>query len=220
MNVKEAIEKRISVRAFLDKPVETEKLIRILELSKRAPSWKNAQAYKIAVVLGEKRKTLEERLVAAAISSTPETPDYPYQHSYPPYLKKRMFDLGMAYYAHMGVDRKDKERRMELSLLNLKFFGAPVGLFFFMESGMDFWPAIDLGILMGNIMLAAREEGLETIAQASLAGYPQIVKKELGIEENWKLCVGMSIGYADPLNIANSFYTNRVPQEENIVIYS
>jgi nitroreductase len=214
MEVKEAIYKRISVRGFLDKPIEKDKLLRVLELSTRAASWKNAQAYKMIVVQGTKRKRLEQRFIEAIEAGVPETPDFPYQEQYPSYIKKRMVELGYSYYSHLGVDRKDKEKRQALMLKNFRFFHAPCAIFFLMEKDMGYWPSLDLGILLGTIMIAARDEGLETVAQASLSSYPGIIKEELSITDNWKIAVGMSIGYPDPNDPANSFFSKREPLSE------
>jgi nitroreductase len=50
MNVMEAIEARRSIRAYLDKPVEEQKLMRVLEAARLAPSAKNIQEWKFVVV--------------------------------------------------------------------------------------------------------------------------------------------------------------------------
>ena len=50
MNVFDAIKKRKSIRGYLDKPIEEEKLKRVLEAGRLAPSAKNAQDWKYVVV--------------------------------------------------------------------------------------------------------------------------------------------------------------------------
>ena len=50
MNVYEAIEKRYSVRKYKDKPVEDEKLNRVLNAGRMAPSGNNKQEWKFVVV--------------------------------------------------------------------------------------------------------------------------------------------------------------------------
>ena len=50
MNVFETIEKRYSCRAYLDEPVEQEKLDKILEAARQAPSAKNLQDWRFVVV--------------------------------------------------------------------------------------------------------------------------------------------------------------------------
>ncbi|MDX1957234.1 MAG: nitroreductase [Leptospiraceae bacterium] len=219
MNVKEAILGRKSVRKFLPKEIEKDKLIRVLDLSRRAPTWKNAQAYKIAVVSGKLKEDITKSILEEIESGEQDRPDFPYQTFYPNYIKKRMLELGAAYYGHLNVDRKDKDRRKELLLDNFRFFGAPVAIFLLMEKGMEYWPTLDLGILLGTILLAAREEGLETIAQASLASFPDIIRKKLNLEPNWLVAVGLSIGYSDDSSLENSFHSPRVSSDEIIQFF-
>ena len=209
MTLSEIIKTRRSVRSYLDRPVERDKIERVLETALRAPSWKNAQAYKILVVEGETQKRLSDRLVSHASAGNKDNPDFPYQENYPGYLKKRMIDLGSKLYGNLGIDRKDTERRNELILDNFRFFGAPMGLIFVMEKGMGYWPALDLGILLGNIMIALREEGLDSVAQASLAAFPDIIREELKLDSKWNIAVGISFGYANPENPHNTFVSPR-----------
>ena len=50
MDLYEAIDKRFSVRAYLPRPVEEDKLRRVLEAGRNSPSARNRQARKIVVV--------------------------------------------------------------------------------------------------------------------------------------------------------------------------
>jgi nitroreductase len=219
MEVKEAILGRKSIRKFLPKEIEKDKLSRLLELSRRAPTWKNAQAYKIAVVSGKLKEEITRSIIAEIESGGQDRPDFPYQTFYPNYIKKRMLELGSAYYGHLNVDRKDKERRKELLLDNFRFFGAPTAIFLLMEKGMEYWPTLDLGILLGTILIASREEGLETIAQASLASFPDIIRTKLNLESNWQVAVGLSIGYADNSAPENTFESPRVLSNDIITYF-
>ena len=219
MEVKEAILNRKSIRKYLPKPIEKEKLERLLETTRRAPTWKNTQGYKIAVVQGKTKENIANDFVKAIDAGIAENPDYPYQDFYPNYIKKRMLELGAAYFGHMQVDRKDKEKRKELMLENFKFFGAPVGVFFLMEKGMNYWPTLDLGILIGTFLIAARDEGLETIAQASLAAFPDIVRKNLGLVDNWTVAVGVSLGYGDLEDNTNKFQSPLAESAEIIQFF-
>ena len=62
MNAHEAIAARRSVRAYEDKPVEDEKLRRVLEAGRLAPSARNMQEWKFVVVRDEE---LRSRMVPA-----------------------------------------------------------------------------------------------------------------------------------------------------------
>jgi nitroreductase len=61
MNVMDAIQTRKSVRAYLDQPVEEEKLTQILEAARLAPSASNLQEWRFVIVRqAETRKILAQ----------------------------------------------------------------------------------------------------------------------------------------------------------------
>jgi nitroreductase len=72
MDVFEAIQQRRSIRAYLDKPVPRDKLVRILEAARLAPSAVNREPWHfIAVTNPEKRKTLSEGMFAKFLARAP-----------------------------------------------------------------------------------------------------------------------------------------------------
>jgi nitroreductase len=62
MNVFEAIKRRRSIRAFEDKPIEEDKLLRVLEAGRLAPSAKNRQEWRYVLV---RDKELRRKLAVA-----------------------------------------------------------------------------------------------------------------------------------------------------------
>ena len=50
MNVSEAIQKRVTIRRWKPMPVEKEKIVKVLEAGRRAPSWGNVQPWRYIVV--------------------------------------------------------------------------------------------------------------------------------------------------------------------------
>ena len=50
MELSEAIQKRVTIRRWKQKPVEKEKIVRVLEAGRRAPSWGNVQPWRYVVV--------------------------------------------------------------------------------------------------------------------------------------------------------------------------
>ena len=82
MNVHEAIEQRYSVRSYQDKPIEQDKLERVLNAARTAPSASNRQDWKFVVVRdAEVKKALAEAagkqmfvqaaVVVAAVATNP-----------------------------------------------------------------------------------------------------------------------------------------------------
>jgi len=56
MNVQKALEERKSVRAFLDKGVEVEKINAILGSASHSPSGANTQPWQVAIVMGKQNR--------------------------------------------------------------------------------------------------------------------------------------------------------------------
>lgn len=76
----ELVQNRQSDRAYLDKPVETEKLDRILEIARLAPSACNAQPWKFIVVTDpEKRSMIADAATSKMLSMNHFTKQAPVQ---------------------------------------------------------------------------------------------------------------------------------------------
>jgi nitroreductase len=66
-------------------------------------------------------------------------------------------------------------------------------------------------------MLAARARGLHTCPEAAIASYPDVVRQELGITDEWVVICGMALGYADPNALINTFQPPRIEVDEYAV---
>ncbi len=212
MDIITAMKERKSTRAFLELRVEEEKIHRILEAARWAPSGVNMQPWHVAVVSGSSKQRISEALIKARESGDQETPDYEYYPGqwFEPY-KNRRKATGLALYGALNIRRENKHTRLEAWNNNYRFFGAPVGLLVFLDRRLGQGSWIDIGMFLQNIMLAAESEGLATCPQASLAEYPETVRRLLGIEEHLALVCGISLGYPDPTAPVNSYRTPREP---------
>lgn len=79
------------------------------------------------------------------------------------------------------------------------------------EEALGFWGGVDCGLYINSFMLAARSLGVDSIAQAALASYPDFVREYFGLPENRKLVCGISFGYADTGHPINEYRTERAP---------
>jgi len=68
VDVSEAIQKRVTIRRWKPMPVEKEKIVKVLEAGRRAPSWGNVQPWRFIVVQDKAR--IEE--LAKAASGQPQ----------------------------------------------------------------------------------------------------------------------------------------------------
>ncbi len=215
MNVLEAIKGRISTRAYLDKPVTDETIRKILEVARWSPSGGNTQPWKVAVVRDEALARLREAMLARAVEGENPAPDYVY---FPgewvtPY-KERRFQCGMDLYKALGIGREDKDKRLEAALNNYRFFGAPVSLFFFMDKALGQGSWLDMGMFIQSVMLAAREFGLGSCPQVSIADYPDLVREVTGIPDDHLLLCGLALGYPDEDHPVNRYRTEREKVED------
>jgi len=212
MDVLDAMRGRHSTRAFLEKPVARETIESILDAARFAPSGVNAQPWQVAVVSGVTKNRISTAMLSARQNREPERPDYQY---YPkqwvePYKGRRKAS-GLQLYSALNISKEDTGARLKAWNNNYHFFGAPVGLLFFIDRQLSQGSWIDLGMFIENVMLAARGHGLETCPQASLAEYPDLVRGILGVPEDRALACGMALGYADNAHPVNQYRTEREP---------
>ncbi len=217
-SVDAAIGSRFSARAFLNKPVDKDVLMQVLELAGRSPSGTNTQPWKVYVLQGAKRDELVRQVCAAhdAVSANPALADDYAQtgHYYPaqwfnPYIDRRR-ECGFGMYKVLGIGKGDKERMHEQHQRNYQLFDAPVGLMFTMDRRLGQGSILDCGMFLQTLMLAARSRGLHTCPQAAWLNFSKIVMPLLGASDDQMLVCGMSLGYADESAPVNSFQTTRV----------
>ncbi|NWG70215.1 MAG: nitroreductase [Parvularculaceae bacterium] len=214
--VTDALKARISIRAFLDRPVPEGLVREILDAAKFAPSGGNLQPWKVHVVMDAAR----DRIVAAVKKSLAENPFanefeiavYP-EGLWEPFRSRR-FEVGEQMYALVGIPREDKAARLAWFQRNFDFFGAPVGLFFSIDRRFDRGQWAHLGMFMQTIALLAAERGLATCMQECWAARAKTVASLLDLPETEMLYCGMALGYADPDAAVNRLRTARAPLEE------
>jgi nitroreductase len=210
MNVFQALNQRKSVRAYLDKPVDQDRIHAILEAARQAPSGANTQPWQVAVITGDTKLRLQNRIEAAFRNGDKGKADYSY---YPtewvePY-KSRRKACGLLMYQTLQIQRNDRQRQTDQWAANYRAFDAPVMLLFFMDDTLQTGSYMDYGMFLQSVMLAAVDLGLATCPQASFADYPEIIKSELGYPENKILLCGMALGYEDTGAVVNSYRTPR-----------
>lgn len=190
----------------------------ILSIASRAPSGTNIQPWKVWVLTGETKHRVSERLLATF--DDPEevsTHSEPYQY-YPkkwvePYIDRRR-KVGLGLYSLLRIQKGDALRMHEQHARNYKFFDAPVGLIFTVDTIMEQGSWLDYGMFLQNIMLAAKAPGLDTCPQAALIQFHRVIREELDLPDSESVICGMSLGYADPDAPENALRTIRAPLDE------
>ncbi|WP_180171329.1 nitroreductase [Acinetobacter sp. YH12023] len=221
LQLKNAVEKvileRHSVRAFTDRSVSETCIRDILDLAARAPSGTNTQPWKVYVVVGETKQRITDQVVASVnaifrgeLKKEQFKPPYLYysEQWFDPYLRRRR-ENGWGLYRTLGIEKGNKQAMHEQQLKNYQFFNAPVGLFFTTHKALEAGAKMAIAMLMQNIMLLAKAQGLDTCPQASWNDYHELIMPILGAGEDEILICGMSLGYADQSQKINQYTTSR-----------
>ena len=215
--VAQAIDTRMSARAFTQQAVSREVITDILHMGSRAPSGTNTQPWKVYVLQGHSRDTLVDKVCAAhdEVRAHPEkAADYREAYDYypekwvSPYIDRRR-ENGWSLYGLLGIGKADKDKMHLQHQRNYRFFDAPVGLMFTLDKIMGRGSLLDYGMFLQNIMLAARAHGLHTCPQAAWNGFANIILPHIGAGDDEMLVCGMALGYANDQDIVNTLRTPR-----------
>lgn len=216
MEVADAIRSRHSVRCFLPTPVAPSLLRQVLDTASNAPSGSNLQPWTVFVLTGRTLAALGSDMRDAYLRDEPgHRREYSY---YPatmpePFLSRRRA-CGWSLYGTLGITRGETARMKAQRSTNYDFFGAPVGLVFTIDAALEVGSWMDYGGFLQSIMLAARGFGLHSCAQASIAEYPDIVRRHLPVSPGHTVLCGMAMGYADAAAPINAFRTARAGVDE------
>ena len=208
----EIINSRKSIRAFLDKPVDNKVIEEMLKMASQAPSGGNLQPWKIYVI---NSSSMDKFINFQKKWKGKEEPPYPI---YPEKLKEpyrtSRYEVGEEMYSLLGIKREDKVGRLNQMLKNFDFFGAPVGLFCFVDKQMGLPQWSDLGMFLQTFMLLAVDQDLDTCAQESWSLKQNCVKEFLKVPDEHMLFCGMASGDADIDSKINNLQTTRRPIDD------
>ena len=73
-----------------------------------------------------------------------------------------------------------------------------------------------VGMFLQTLLLALTERGLGTCVQVSIAGYPEIVRKQLDIAPTLSILCGLAVGYPDPAFPGNKVRIGRHPVAKHV----
>ena len=119
---------RKSVRGFQDKAVPKDVIDDIINSAKWAPSSYNTQTWHIHAVAGEVLNKIREGNTKNTLAGKPHVRDFPYKEEYAGGHRQNQIDVAVQLFEAMGIERDDKEKRMDWMLRGFRQFDAPVSL--------------------------------------------------------------------------------------------
>jgi nitroreductase len=207
--VEKALQERFSCRQFLQKPVARETIESILRAAQMTPSWCNTQPWQLVLLSGSEAHRLSEKLYTHAKGGAPANPDFAFPPRYEGVYRDRRKVCGVQLYQSLGINKEDRAAAAEQALENFKFFGAPHAMLVSTPENLGVYGAIDCGLYVSSFILVARQYGVDTIAQAALASYPDLLREYFQLPGDRKFVCGVSFGYADNNLPINRYRTER-----------
>lgn len=194
MNVQDAIRSRTSCRLFLDKPVDRELLREVCHLGLEAPSGLNLQPWLITVVSGAELPRLSRKLKKAArerlVKCAPEA-ESPLAEVYAERRQALNRTMGPAIRA-TPTDWPDY-----INDGSLEFYRAPAAVVVSGEAALAHQARLDVGILVGYLLLAARAKGLATCPIGLVTAYDHVIRDFLNLGPDRPVLLALAVGYAD-----------------------
>lgn len=215
MNVSEALEARRSIRYFEDREVPEDTLRAIVKDAQWAPSWENAQPWKVYIAT----EGLAKRIRAAHLESAQRG-----MHGRSDIETGHRTDWGRKAYNNMGHWSDDLQGYLgssvrEFPMSQAELFDAPAIAYLTMHRDSPEWSIYDMGAFGQSLMLAAKERGVDTMAAYELVKYPEAIRTFLPIPQDEAIVMGIALGYADGRKI-NGFRSNREPLGNVLTIQS
>lgn len=215
MTVTEALQARMSTRAFTSEPVTEATIREILDVARWSPSGGNIQPWKVIAVAGAAQnevKALVRNYPGMLPAEDGERPMYP-ANLWEPYRSRR-YQVGEDLYALLGIGRDNKPGRLRQLARNFEFFDAPLALFFVIDEGMGHGQWAHLGMFMQSVALAATERGVASCFQEIWGTMRGTLKQHFQLAEQDMVYCGMALGYADPAATVNRLRTTRTSVDE------
>lgn len=220
MEFEQLIRERKSIRGYLDKPVPKDVINEIIETAKWAPSSMNTQPWHVHVCTGSVLDNIREGNVKNMMGGVPPKRDFPMKEKYEGLHRQRQIDIAIQLFEAMGIERDDKERRMDWVMRGFRQFDAPVSLVLTYDKYLE--PAaisqFDLGALTHSIVLAAWERGLGCVINGQGIMQSDVVREHAKIPDDENIMICIAMGYPDNDFVANDVKSVR-EDNENFVVY-
>ena len=210
MNIKEAIEKRFSVRAFTKEVPDIETIKAILKTAGTAPSGGNIQPWKVYVLSENAKNELSKKTLYNFDNGVQEDIEFDiYPKPLADEYKKRRYECGADMYNALAIGKDDLDSRFKQIRENYNFFGAPLGMIITIDKsfGKNGWGHV--GMFLENLWLSAIDYGLGICLQESWSIYPKTVKEVTKHPDNEIVWCGVAVGYEDSSNPINQYRTKR-----------
>ncbi|WP_084395958.1 nitroreductase [Henriciella aquimarina] len=216
MEYEEVVRTRRSIRGYLDKPVPKALIREILETAMRAPTSLNTQPWNFYVVSGAVLDRIREGNVERNVAGVPDSREFRMGPGYEGVHRERQIEIAKQLFAVMGIERHDKEARMDWVLRGFRQFDAPVSIVVTYDKsiqGSDIAP-FDCGGVVNCIVNTAWNRGLGCVINSQGIMQSPVVREHAQIPDNQVIQTCVAMGWPDDNFPANAVVSKRKSVDE------
>ena len=211
MEYDEVVKSRRSIRGYLDKPVPKALIREILEIAMRAPTSLNSQPWNFYVCTGEVLDKIRKGNVERNVAGVPDSREFRTGPAYDGVHRERQVGIAIQLFEAMGIERHDKEKRMDWVLRGFRQFDAPVSVIITFDKeveGNDI-TTFDCGAVCNGIVNAAWSRGLGCVINSQGIMQSPVVREEAGIPDDQVIMMAIAMGWPDETFPANAVVSRR-----------
>ena len=216
MDLEQAMRERRSIRGFTDKPVTREMLEEIINLANRAPSSMNTQPWHLHVLTGEPLNQVRMGNQTRMMEGVPPSREIQDHGAYEGVHRDRQIEIAVQLFEAMGIERDNKEKRLDWVMRGFRQFDAPVSIVVCYDKSMEPGGTIahfDLGAVTYGLVLAAWSKGLGAVINGQGIMQSPVVREIAQIPDDQIIMTCVALGWPDEEFEANAVVSRRRPVE-------
>ncbi len=216
MDVLQALNDRHATRWFTNKQIDQETLRKIITTAEQVPTWVNSQPYRAYVVTGNTLEQIRNEHQHLGDVGEHGHSDLPVmsRNDWSNVAQKNMADWTQGIAKSVGDDWQSIMGTAAGQLYN-----AQAIVYLTLLKGYSEWSLYDLGAFGMAIMLAAKDQGIDSMPAYQFVSFPEEVRRYTDIDDNEKLIMGIGLGYRDTNAPVNRITSTRLLLDQMTKFY-
>ncbi|MEM7493506.1 MAG: nitroreductase family protein, partial [Pseudomonadota bacterium] len=176
-----------------------------------APTSLNSQPWNFYVCTGDVLDAIRKGNVERNLAGVPDSREFRMGPAYDGVHRERQIGIAIQLFEAMGIERHDKEKRMDWVLRGFRQFDAPVCIVVTYDkalAGGDI-PPFDCGGVVNCIVNTAWSKGLGCVINSQGIMQSPVVREQAGIPDDQVIQTCVAMGWPDDSFPANAVVSTR-----------
>ncbi len=202
---------RRSVRGYKPDPVPKALIEEILTLAMRSPSSMNTQPWNFTVISGKPLDLIRAGNTERNVAGVPHSREFRIGEAFAGQHRDRQVGVAKQLFAAMGIEREDKEKRMDWVLRGFRQFDAPVCVIVTYDRVLadSDDTAFDCGAVTTALVNAAWSRGLGAVINSQGIMQSPVVREHANIADDQVIMKAVALGWPDDSFPANAVVSER-----------